>query len=112
MLRDYVFGSEFSSYLNVDSTNTYLLQDYHDPNDHSHASTNGEYVDVTFATNAEIFLCVPRADQGSTGHEHVEGQTYPNNIDPAGGWSNTGEMVTQGNGIQCQMFQKNVVPGT
>ena len=41
------------------------------------------------------------------GHSHTEGD-YPNEIDPLGGWVDTGESYRESNGILRKVFTKDV----
>jgi hypothetical protein len=85
--------------------------DAHDDNEMS--GRNGPFVETTFTTNAEIFVCVPVGQNGVPRDDHsaVPGETYPNDIDDAGGWVDTGDIDSNGDLNGYRIFKKNVVPG-
>ena len=78
----------------------------------SYTCNCAKYFDGKNCQNSKIgnvYLLVPTGNN-SPGHEHTANE-QPNKIDPAGGWTNTGETYQEGNGIKRRLWTKPLVDG-
>ena len=103
--RSYVLGAGFQAFFDTYGTGMYLIQDAHDPNDHSWTSDDFARVSVDPGFVAELYLLVPGGE--NAGHS-ATADDMPNVIDPRGGWVETGETYTEANGITRHLWTKTI----
>ena len=107
----YIFDEDTHSYTPFFEANPglALIQDAHDPNDRDFAHGRFVEVNIPSGATATFFCLVPIEGSGGVadGHSHTEGD-YPNEIDPLGGWVDTGESYRESNGILRKVFTKDV----
>ena len=107
----YIFDEDTHSYTPFFEANPglALIQDAHDPNDRDFAHGRFVEVNIPSGATATFFCLVPIEGSGGVadGHSHTEGD-YPNEVDPLGGWEDTGESYRESNGILRKVFKKVV----
>merc|ERR1712096_122266 len=90
-----------------DPQNTYWIQDVHDPNDHPF--TNQLFGTLHMPSNTKVIACMHHCDTEAADPTHslscerlhaTRVEDRPNNIDPAGGWTNDGP-VSDGSTFNC-----------
>jgi hypothetical protein len=82
-----------------------LIQDAHDPNDHSWTSNDFARITVPRGYVASLYMLVPIGN--NVGHAHTA-DDMPNVIDPRGGWTDTGNTYIEANGITRALWTKDV----